>query len=206
MTIGNAFQAFRQRQAFSQGEMAERLGISQSLWSLIERGKAKPSDQVRDRMLAEFGEEALHLFDSAQTPSDLIWQLIEAWDEYARVREILERLVDRVDRAAIELHPYQLALDSALERIGGTREAPKAVHLKSLLDLIIGPAAIEGRRKIVPPPKEQHPSFTALAKKVPLSQDKVERLADLLQAVDGIGSDDLEMLVQIARRLRRREM
>ncbi|MDD5065100.1 MAG: helix-turn-helix transcriptional regulator [Phycisphaerae bacterium] len=90
MNIGKGIKFVRIASGLRQGEMAERLGISQNYLSLLENNKAEPSIALLKKISKNFGVPAGFLFWEDAMPSE--GEKPEVTEKYERIRSLVHEL------------------------------------------------------------------------------------------------------------------
>lgn len=127
LEFGKRVAVMRRTHKITLDELAERSGVSRSMLSQIERGKANPTLAVAARIADAFGVSIVHLIEEDIRPS--LIEVVEADDEQAVFSEKngcrLRTLTPLHLEKNVELYELTFAPEGELDsdaHFGGTRE------------------------------------------------------------------------------------
>jgi transcriptional regulator with XRE-family HTH domain len=180
----------RQTRGITQQELARIAGISQSLVSLVETGSRELPVSALERIVRELDIDADSLLGTSR-PAEVLEMVTAAWDAYEKAQQAAETFYHKANSRAVFLgrmvprfRPVLSGRD--LEQFEELKQIDKSDEL-----------VLSGL-----PSKEEHPKFRELAGASLPSLSEFKRAKRLVEAAKGLHSEDIDLLVRIAERLR----
>jgi transcriptional regulator with XRE-family HTH domain len=190
MHLADEVRRIRRTRDITQEKLAEIAGISQSLVSLVENGSRDLPVSALERIVRALDIDADRLLGTSR-PAEILEMLTTAWDAYEKARQAAETFQSKANSRTVFLGQIVPQVRPVLS--GGNLD--KFERLKQ-----IDPSDALVLSQL--PPKEQHPKFRELVGTSLPSLSEFSRAKGLVEAAIGLPSEDIDLLIQIAERLR----